>query len=284
MSGVDEVLNGLGPYNESVQFRTEIPSSSSDVEIFTPLENFISSRRWIKAFHNFVGLYVQCRKDLYARATALVINDRIRALIYMNVADQVAHAFHISIAKLDRQIDKTSIFNRVHTRKLFLNTIKYVSTIKVEPASMVSPPTARQNSRVGKSSKKRKDATFPMLSAKLNKKFMAQKITSILSKYARPKQQMLVFVCGRRGSTWTMRPCPCMLPSKTIASTFTSPPPPPISRPRNKTTMLACLLKRPAVFCFLRISRRTSPNLEKSSAKYYFRFFRRGDAVGRRPN
>jgi len=119
----------------------------------------------------------------------------------MNVADQVAHAFHISIAKLDRQIDKTSIFNRVHTRKLFLNTIKYVSTIKVEPASMVSPPTARQNSRVGKSSKKRKDATFPMLSAKLNKKFMAQKITSILSKYARPKQQMLVFVCGRRGST-----------------------------------------------------------------------------------
>jgi hypothetical protein len=105
----------------------------------------MSSRRSIIEFHNFARLDVECRKDLYDRVAELVINVRTRTLGYMIAVDKVACAFHILITKLGRQTVETSICDRVHTRKLFLNAIDAFSSIKVELILLFSPLTANQN-------------------------------------------------------------------------------------------------------------------------------------------
>jgi len=102
MSGAGNNFDNLGSGPGSADLQSEKYPSSPDVQIVTPLDVYFSSRRSSRACYDFAGLSVQCRKYLYDRAVAFVLNDRGGTLTYMNVADQVAQIFNIAIAKTDR--------------------------------------------------------------------------------------------------------------------------------------------------------------------------------------
>ena len=171
MSGAVNVSVSLGSDCENVHVPARTPTPSPNVVIITPLERFMSSARNIRAGHDFVGMSIKCRKDFYDRVADSIIKDRSGGLTYMNAADRVAAAFGIRIAKLDRQRLKTSICNRVHGRRIFLQQYDDVSPIKVEPTVQAVEPLEKKSHRTCKCGRKRKDIGDVMPSNKLKKAF-----------------------------------------------------------------------------------------------------------------
>ena len=76
--------------------------STPDVQIVSPLDDFLSRHRSCKALIPFSELHATCRKDFYGKAANYYIEFGGGIVTYIFAAEEIARQFRLAIANCDR--------------------------------------------------------------------------------------------------------------------------------------------------------------------------------------
>jgi hypothetical protein len=102
-----------------VRLRREVHSGvvntdpTPDVQIVSPLDDFLSRHRSCKALITFSELYATCRKDFYGKAANYFIEFGGGIITYIFAAEEIARQFTLAIATCDR----ATVHQSVRTRR-----------------------------------------------------------------------------------------------------------------------------------------------------------------------
>ena len=103
MWGAVNVGTDFGRLRREVHFGVVDTGSTTEVQIVTPLEHFVSKHRNVKAHIPFSTLNPSCRKDFYGKAAEYDIEHGGGIVTHILSAEQVARQFVLAIAPCDRQ-------------------------------------------------------------------------------------------------------------------------------------------------------------------------------------
>ena len=101
--GVVNVGVGLGRLRREVHSGVVDTDSTPDVQIITPLEDFLGKHRVIKALILFSTLISIYRKKFYGRAAKYHLENGGGVVTYIFSIEQVARQFGLSYAACDRR-------------------------------------------------------------------------------------------------------------------------------------------------------------------------------------
>jgi len=132
---------------------------SPDVQIVSPLDDFLSRHRVCKALIPFSDLHAIYRKYFYGRAANYYIEFGGGIVTYIFAAEEIARQFRLAIVACDRPAVHQSVRNRVLGKQERLNVMVILvdDADVVEVAEVASSGSKTNVNRVGKCGRKRKE-------------------------------------------------------------------------------------------------------------------------------
>ncbi len=98
MRGAVNVIAGFGRFRREVHSGVVDTDSAPDVQIITPLEEYLSKHRVVKVLVPFSSLSPSCRKDFYDKAAIYYIERGGETLAYFSATEFAARKFGLAIA------------------------------------------------------------------------------------------------------------------------------------------------------------------------------------------